>query len=201
MSHTGLISEIGPGGYALKEERMYEAIPVDEKFDAVTTVVPREPPIPKPDEDDFWAPSEYGPPPPAPRTKDLKAGVGGVKPQLSQLPSAPLTWAARTFQYGAQKYERGNYLRPQVDRRADLDRLSAYIDAALRHIYAATTEIEWQRGCTELEGTQLLIGGYPDAESGLPHLAHALTSLMMAIQQAVNAGILVEDPGTPWSDK
>jgi hypothetical protein len=129
---------------------------------------------------------------------DLKAGVGGKKPQLSQVPIGAMTWIARAMQYGCSKYERGNYLRPQVDKVADLDRLSAYIDAGLRHIYAVTTEIEWMRGNTDLSGPHTLIGAYPDVESKLPHLAHALCSLVMAVQQGINAGILPEDPGTPW---
>lgn len=127
---------------------------------------------------------------------DMKEGLRGGKPSLSHMPIGALTWAARVFQYGAKKYERGNYLRPQVDKRADFDRLEAYIDAALRHIYAVTTEMEWMRGNTDLDqGYQLLIGGYQDSESKLPHLAHALCSLMMAIQQGINAGILPADPG------
>lgn len=130
---------------------------------------------------------------------DMKEGLRGGKPQLSQIPGGPLVWCARVLQYGAKKYARGNYLLPQVDKRADLDRLSAYLDAALRHIYAVTTEIEWHRGNTDLDGPYTLAGGYLDSESKLPHLAHALCSVMMAIQQGINAGILVEDPG-PGAD-
>jgi hypothetical protein len=129
---------------------------------------------------------------------DLKAGVGGVKPQLSHLPLGALTYAARAFQYGSGKYARGNYRRPTVDKLADFDRLAAYIDASLRHLFAVTTEMEWRRGNTELTGLHLMTGGYPDAESGLPHLCHALCSLIMAIQQGIDSGILPEDPGTPW---
>ncbi len=135
-------------------------------------------------------------------TKDLKAGVGGKKPQLSHMPPGALTWAARAFQYGSTKYARGNYLRPTVDRLADFDRLEAYIDATLRHIFAVTREMEWMRGNTGMEqGYQFLVGAFPDGESRLPHLCHALCSLMMAIQQGIDAGILVEDPGTPWEAK
>ena len=133
---------------------------------------------------------------------DLKEGLRGKKPQLTQLPLGALTWAVRAYQYGAQKYARGNYLLPQVDRLADFDRLSAYLDASLRHIFAVTTEMEWMRGNTNLdEGYQMLTGAYQDYESGLPHLCHALCSLIMAIQQGINAGILPADPGTPWENK
>lgn len=134
-------------------------------------------------------------------TKDLKAGVGGKKPQLSHMPLGALTWAARAFQYGSSKYARGNYRRATVDKLADFDRLEAYIDATLRHIFAVTTEMEWTRGCTDVEGVQLMAGAWPDVESRLPHLCHALCSLMMAIQQGIDAGILPEDPGTPWETK
>lgn len=137
----------------------------------------------------------------SPAKGDLKDSLYGKKPQLSHMPMAALVWAARAFQYGAQKYERGNYLRPQVDKRADFDRLEAYIDATLRHIFSVTTEMEWARGNTPLEGSQVLVAGFTDTESGLPHLAHALCSLMMAIQQGVDAGILVQDPGQAWENK
>lgn len=130
--------------------------------------------------------------------KDLKAGVGGKKAQLSHLPLGALTWAARAFQYGSSKYVRGNYLRPTVDKLADFDRLEAYLDATLRHILATTTEMEWARGCTELEGRHLLAGAFLDGDSKLPHLCHALASILMAVQQGIDAGILPEDPGTPW---
>lgn len=141
-------------------------------------------------------------PPKSPVKGDLKEGLRGGKPALSHMPLGALRWAARAFQYGSSKYERGNYLRPQVDRRADFDRLGMYIDATLRHIFEVTTEMEYMRGNADLDqGPYTLVGGYPDSESKLPHLAHALCSLMMAIQQGINAGILVEDPGTPWEAK
>jgi hypothetical protein len=34
--------------------------------------------------------------------------------------------------------------------------------------------------------------------SGLPHVAHAVASLNMAIAQAVNGELLPADPGKPW---
>lgn len=133
---------------------------------------------------------------------DLKVTKG--KPQLFQLPYDGLVYATRAFEYGESpgKYERGNYLRPtNVDLLADFDRLSEYLGAAQRHIAKATTSMLRARGTTDKSEADLRSGALaPDPESGLPHLCGAITSLLMGVQQAVDAGLLPVDPGRPWEN-
>lgn len=133
---------------------------------------------------------------------DMKEGLTNGKPQLSQIPHAAQVYASRSFEYGSQKYERGNYLRPTVDRLADFDRLASYLDAALRHITKVTTEMNRARGCTDKSEIDLkTAAACIDVESGLPHLCGAMCSIMMAVQQAVDAGLIPADPGQPWLKK
>jgi hypothetical protein len=81
------------------------------------------------------------------------------KPRLSLLPYAALEAAAHVMAHGADKYGERNY-------RQGMD-AQRYVDAALRHLHQHT----WQG---------------PKDESGLPHLAHALASLMIAIDLDAN---------------
>jgi hypothetical protein len=132
---------------------------------------------------------------------DMKEGLTNGKPQLSQLPQAGLVYTARAFEYGCSptKYERGNYLRPTLDTLADFDRLLSYLDALLRHATKITTEMNRARGCTDQTETDLRAAAMCiDKESGLPHLCGMMASGMMAIQQAVDAGLIPADPGRPW---
>lgn len=75
------------------------------------------------------------------------------KPDLSQLPYASLAAIAEVFMYGATKYGKANY-----ERGFESWKLVA---SALRHIY------KYQAGEDK------------DDESGLSHLAHAATNLIM----------------------
>lgn len=75
------------------------------------------------------------------------------KPRFSLIPHTSLTQLMAVLEYGARKYEAHNW-------RQVSDGKTRYADAAMRHFLA------WQAGETL------------DAESGLPHLAHALTNLM-----------------------
>ena len=74
------------------------------------------------------------------------------KPRMDLIPADVVLELARVMAYGARKYSPDNWRKGMAWTRP--------IAAALRHINA------WQRG----EST--------DPESGLPHLAHAIISLM-----------------------
>jgi len=77
----------------------------------------------------------------------------GGKPEYGLLPPFALEETAKVLTFGAQKYERGNWIRvPDSKRR--------YFDAMERHIWA------WKKG------------EKIDPESGLHHLAHAMCCLM-----------------------
>ena len=81
------------------------------------------------------------------------------KPKFSTVPKGALLETAKVFTYGANKYGKHNYSGKMVG--------SRYIDAAQRHILAYEM-------------------GEDIDESGHPHLAHAIASLMMALD-----GILI----------
>lgn len=135
---------------------------------------------------------------------DMKEGLTAGKPCLSEIPHAPLVYAARGFEYGHSpgKYERGNYLRPQVDRLADFHRMQFYLDAVFRHGTKLTTEMNRALGCTDCSEVKLKAAAMAqDEESGLSHLCGMLANLMMLVQQAVDAGLIPADPGQPWLKK
>ena len=78
------------------------------------------------------------------------------KPDWSLVPLDTIEHIARVLSFGAQKYERNAWQSlPDFNER--------YFAALMRHLSA------WQRG--ELT----------DEESGLPHLAHALTNAMFLL--------------------
>mgnify|MGYP001590612730 CR=1 FL=1 len=89
-----------------------------------------------------------------------KADAG--KPPLSRLPRVALEQTARVLAYGAVKYGWENW------HECPLSDVRRYHDAALRHIVADAN------------------GELLDPESRLPHLAHAIASLMfiMGIREA-----------------
>ena len=81
------------------------------------------------------------------------------KPRLDLLPWGAVVACAETLTYGAQKYGEDNWSRvPNGPAR--------YLAASLRHVIAFAR------------------GEWLDTESGLPHLAHALTSLMFVYELA-----------------
>lgn len=140
----------------------------------------------------------------APIKTDMKEGLTGGKPMLSELPYAALVYASRGFEYGHSpgKYERGNYLRPTVDILADFHRMQFYLDAVLRHTTKLTTEMNRALGCGDKTEAELKAAAMTiDVESGLSHLTGMLANGMMAVQQAVDAGLIPVDPGQPWLKK
>lgn len=80
------------------------------------------------------------------------------KDPMGDLPLTALRVTSRVFGYGNSKYEVDNFLKP------DVATLRRYAGACFRHLEAR------QRG--EIN----------DPESGLPHLAHAVASLLIALE-------------------
>jgi hypothetical protein len=135
---------------------------------------------------------------PAPtRPQDLKQILG--KAQLEQIPLAARIWMARVLEYGASKYARGNYLRPKPDEASEIARSRDYSGAAERHLAWQDHLVEHLAGGAPVPGAVSRRRDQPtlarDAESGLPHVAHALVSLAMQVAQMVNAGLWPLDPG------
>jgi hypothetical protein len=93
------------------------------------------------------------------------------KPQLSLIPREALELLARGFEYGAAKYERGNFKKGHKH--------SRLLDAALRHVYA------------------MAAGEMIDEESGNLHLSHALCSLAMLAYHVKHHPELNDIPAQP----
>ncbi len=91
---------------------------------------------------------------------------GITKPRIGLVPPLALTEVAKVFTYGADKYDDYNFSKGAPK--------TTYIDAALRHInkYNSMTDV--------------------DDESNLPHLAHAISCLMMLLDNDLN-GTSIED--------
>ncbi len=133
------------------------------------------------------------------KPKDLKAALGGKKPLFALCAPAPLNYWARAHQWGNYKYTVvGNYLRPPNDM-TDLERALEYISATQRHLTDVAHKIVNFLAQGRGASVNAIQAVYcKDEESGLPQLAHAEASLGICIQQLVDAGLLPEDPGTPW---
>ena len=99
------------------------------------------------------------------RTAGESVGVkhDAEKPRLDLLPWGAVVACADVLAFGARKYGEDNWHRvPDGKRR--------YLAASLRHAIAYAR------------------GEWTDGESGLPHLAHALTSLMFLFALAEKEG-------------
>jgi hypothetical protein len=143
-----------------------------------------------------------------------------IKESLSSARKADTTHVRRSFQiytarpceYGSDKYERANFMRPTDGLKGDFERLRAYLRAARDHIDETLESMERHQSqdpmLNDREGMKRAAYAVDtDAKPGqkigpslLPHVAPACASLMMAITQATDCGLLPKDPGTPWRD-
>ena len=134
--------------------------------------------------------------------RDMKQALTGSRPKLSILGRASMNHECRVREYGADKYARGNYHgAPPASVTAE-DRVMGYIDAAMRHLTRIADAYNHALGrggdLREALATVDDDGGGKFPASNLPDLSHALTSLAIGIQCAVDDGILPLDPGQPW---
>lgn len=144
---------------------------------------------------------------------DMKeALVGAVsKPDLTHCRRAAMVYEARAKEYGADKYERANYLRRMSSPAADFSRFRSYLRAAVSHFMFTLDAMEAHEAndpqLVDVEGMRRAMyaadtdPGLNFPASGLPHVSHGLTSTTMAITQAVDAGMLPADPGQPWREQ
>lgn len=129
---------------------------------------------------------------------DMKAGMGKKAP-LAHVPQALMYYSSRAHQFGADKYRLGNYLQLPPSGVTDVDRLLEYISAAQRHLSKWADSIVRFQGDGVGKAKNILEACFaPDDESALPHAAHVAATLGMAIQQAVDAGLMPIDPGVTW---
>jgi hypothetical protein len=144
--------------------------------------------------------------------KDLKEALGSnVKPDITHVRSPLMVYCARACEYGSDKYERANFLRPVEDMRAAFLRYRAYLRACVGHLMKNLDDMERHQSVDpRLEDTEGMKraafaadneAGQSFPASGLPHVSHACASLNMAVTQAVDSDLLPADPGQPWKDK
>lgn len=100
-----------------------------------------------------------------------KKRYGDAKPPLGLFPSVATVYAAKVLQHGAEKYGAYNWRKDAVE-------AETYYHAVLRHINA------WWDGETL------------DPESGLPHIAHALSGLAILLD-ADSIGMLIDNRPLP----
>ncbi len=151
--------------------------------------------------------------------KDLKEALGSArKADTTHVRRSFQIYTARPCEYGCDKYERANFMRPTGDgphtepTAADFARLRVYLRAARDHIDDTLESMERHQSqdpkLEDVEGMKRAAYAVDtDAKPGqaigasfLPHVAHACASLNMAITQATDCDLLPKDPGTPWRD-
>jgi hypothetical protein len=145
--------------------------------------------------------------------KGMKESLSsGRKPDLTHVRLPFMTYTARPCEYGSVKYERANYLREVDGVRADFERFRAYLRAAASHIFETLDAMEKHQAndpkLLDIAGMKRAAyavdtdakPGCPHGPSLLPHVAPACASLMMAVTQATESGLLPRDPGQPWVD-
>lgn len=143
--------------------------------------------------------------------KDMKEALGSArKADTTHCRKSLAVYVARACEYGSSKYERANYIRPVGGTKENFERLRSYARAAKDHLEDMLTAMERHLADDPLlqdeEGMKRAAyaedtdakPGCPVGASGLPHLAHAAASLMMALEQATLYGLLPADPGRPW---
>jgi hypothetical protein len=148
--------------------------------------------------------------------KDLKEALSTArKPDTTHVRGTIRRYIARACEYGSAKYQRANFLRPvgleSGGFAEDFERLRQYLRAAVDHLEATLDAMEYHQSLDPLleDDEGMILAAYaedtdakegcPVGASGLPHLAHGAASLMMALEQAADAGLLPRDPGTPWA--
>ncbi len=112
---------------------------------------------------------------------DLKIKTAAGKPVMALLPMQALVGAARIAEYGAQKYERGNWHKGQ-----DAGAPERYVSAALRHL------VNCQNPNGVFDWTTVAA---VDAESGGYDLDHIILGLLYLRGMAIATGAMKADPG------
>lgn len=150
--------------------------------------------------------------------RDMKEGLSSArKADITHVRTPFMVYTARACEYGTAKgYERANYQRSVAPEgssgptRADVERLRAYLRAAVSHIFATLDALEAHQAndpnLEDVEGfTRAAFAPDTDSMPGakvgpsmLPHVAHACASLNMAITQGANCALLPADPGCTW---
>lgn len=148
---------------------------------------------------------------------DMKESLGSArKPDITHLRKSTAVYIARTCEYGNDKYQRANFIRPTggvehiTPTKEDFERFRNYLRAYLSHGMEVLDSMERHQSIdpnlTDVEGMKrACYAADTDATPGaavgaslLPHICGGMASGMMAIEQAIQCGLLPADPATPW---
>lgn len=134
---------------------------------------------------------------------DMKEGLTTARPKLSIIGQHAQTYTCRGMEYGGDKYCRGNYYGAPPAEVTPVERFMGYVDAAMRHLTKIAQAFNIAHGTG---GNQAAACSVVDDEASanfppsmLPHMAHALASLMIGTEVGVMDGLLPADPGQPWT--
>lgn len=150
---------------------------------------------------------------------DMKESLSSArKADTTHVRFAFEVYTSRPCEYGTAKgYERGNYRRPtgegphNTPTAEDFKRFASYLRAARDHISRTLDRMETHRAgdprFEDIDGMRRaayavdtdVMPGSKEGPSLLPHVAPACSSLMMAIVQAADCGLLPADPGPSWA--
>lgn len=150
---------------------------------------------------------------------DMKESLSSArKADTTHVRFAFEVYTSRPCEYGTAKgYERGNYRRPtgegphNTPTADDFNRFASYLRAARDHISRTLDRMETHRAgdprFEDIDGMRRaayavdtdVMPGSKEGPSLLPHVAPACSSLMMAIVQAADCGLLPADPGPSWA--
>lgn len=142
---------------------------------------------------------------------DMKEALSSTrKPDITHVRTPLMVYCARNCEYGNAKYQRANYLRKTPSLADDFRRARSYARAAVSHLVLMLDAMEaheaqdpelkdevGMRIATYAADTDETPGAKVRA-SRLPHIGGAVASINMLLAQAVQAGLLPADPGTPW---
>lgn len=112
---------------------------------------------------------------------DQKIKTAKGKVRMDLIPLKALQGAARVFEYGAQKYAKGNWYCATDDEFTE-----RYTGAALRHL----TDAQNDDGTFDMDSLANV-----DAESGQPQIDHIICGLIMLRGLLTKRGVLAADPG------
>ncbi len=153
--------------------------------------------------------------------KDMKEALSSArKADTTHVRGGVRRYIARTCEYGnAKGYERSNMYRATGDgphsepTGADFERFRSYLRAQLDHAQAVLDAMEQHQAndpqLLDVEGMKraaFAADTDPDktntiGPSYLPHLCGSMASGMIAIEQAIQCGLLPADPGQPWAKR
>jgi hypothetical protein len=143
--------------------------------------------------------------------QDVKQGLHSArKPDLTHIRMAGTVYTCRNHEYGNFKYPRANFLRKPPTVKEAFEQHRGYLRAIISHAMLITQAMEKHQAMDpNLEDEAGMIAAVRDPDldtdgtfpaSKLPHHGGIGASYNILMQKAVDAGLLLPDPGQPWKE-